>query len=284
MNEKIPIIKPYQKLKIAWDILICLVIVFFLFIIPLQISFNFEFEEESLHYLETKKIHHSTAHFIVFIPEILLIIDTFLKLITGYYENGIVITSKRKILHHYIKKSFVFDLLAYSPLIIHNITSIYGSQQIILNILQLLMFFKIPRVQIVLKNFEEMISLEGKNDYFLNIFILAFKLIFFTHLIACIWHSWAYYDDSPDNITWLDVSNVRGLNWMARYSYSLYWAVTVLVAIGGLEKIGPQNPSELFLGVLIMVASACVYAYSLNLMRVFFDQMNKKDHTHRFFL
>ena len=70
---------------------------------------------------------------------------------------------------------------------------------------------------------------------------------------------------------------------MIRYSYSLYWAVTILVAIGGFEKIGPQNPSELFLGVLIMVTSACVYAYSLNMMRFFFDQMNKKDHVHRLF-
>ena len=173
----------------------------FFYLLPLQLSFDFNYDEEIEHFLDKLHISHSVAKFLAFVPEFLLIIDTLLKFITGYYENGLVITNKAKICHHYLKKGLIFDILAYCPIIAHSFLKMWTPGIFILRIFQLLMFFKIRRVQIVLQNFQEMISLEGKTDYLLSIFIIAYEIAFFTHIMACIWHGWAYYELSTE-ITW----------------------------------------------------------------------------------
>ena len=72
------------------------------------------------------------------------------------------------------------------------------------------MFFKIFRVQTVLNIFQEMISLDGKKTYILSILVLAYEIIYFIYIIACLWHGWAYYDDN--NETWIVLLNEGGRN------------------------------------------------------------------------
>lgn len=283
LENNIPVILPYQKIKIIWDIFILLSIIWFFFVLPLEISFHLDWEDDLTHYLERKGFSYKIAHFLVIIPEIMIIIDTFLKLITGYYENGVVIKDKIKIIHHYFHKTFLFDLIAYLPLILHSLLKNQDSNSEIsfLKILQLLLFFKIPRVQTVLKNFQEMISLKGQNDHILSIFILGFKLIFFTHIIACIWHAFSYYSDPTMSITWLDISSLRGSSWIERYSHSMYWSAGCVFAIGGSERNGPNNNSEFIFAVFVYLTSGFFYAFSINMIREIFIDFNKKNRVYK---
>jgi len=81
-----------------------------------------------------------------------------------------------------------------------------------LKIVQLMMFSKIKRIRIIISNFEEMISLEGQNDYILSLIRLFMQIIFFTHIIACIWHGTAIYN-TVSRITWLDYSHTTEMTW-----------------------------------------------------------------------
>ena len=283
MDETLPVIKPFQKFKVIWDLLILFIIGGFFFLIPMQLCFDFDYEQE----LQTmiagvSGIPDSTAKFFVLAPELCLIIDTLLKFITGFYENGLVITDKHHIVVHYLKHGAIFDLLSYCPIFAQ---SVQHGATLSLKILQFLVFCKMKRVQIIINNFKEMISLSGKNDYILSLITLTIQIIFFCHINACIWHMIAYYYPSHQNsITWLDSSHTKSLPWASRYYYSLYWAVSVMVTIGFGEKVSPQNELELGFGVLIYLSSALFFGYTINAMREIFDEMSKHAKQYKFYL
>lgn len=280
LDSHIPVIKPFQKVKVFWDILILLTIVTFFFIVTLQLSFGFNYEQEYHDFLENYHIFSSaTIRFLTLFPELLLIFDTLLKFITGYYENGLVITNKREIIHHYLKKGLFFDILSYFPIIMQ---SIFHETGMVLKILQLLLFCKLKRVQIIVNNFKEMISLNGKNDYILSLIILTFQIFFFCHISACIWHGVAFYYPLERN-TWLEYAHISGFSWSNKYYYSLFWAVSAMVTVGFGEKISPQNNAELIVGVMILLSSSLVLGFTLNSMREIFDEMSKHKKAYKYF-
>ena len=246
----------------------------------MQLSFGFNYEEELHAFFESHELHENVSSFLIMIPELLLIMDSLLKFITGYYENGLVIIDKNEIVHHYLRKGLIFDLLSYCPIILQ---SLMHNTSLGLKILQLLVFCKLKRVQLIMHNFREMISLNGKNDYILGLIILTFEIIFFCHINACVWHSVAYYYPVEGN-TWLDYSNVKNFPWSTKYYYSLFWAVSVMVTIGFGEKVSPQNNTELMIAVLIFLSSALFFGYTINCMREIFDEMAKHEREYKFVL
>ena len=206
--------------------------------------------------------------------------DTFLKFFTGYYENGIVITEKTHIIKHYVKKGLILDLLSYCPILAQTILHQTG---LTTQLLQFLVFCKLKRVKIIIQNFQEMISFNGKHDYILSLIILTFKIIFFCHLNACIWHSVAYYFPSDDHQNWIDFCGIRNLVWTSQYYYSLFWSISVLVTVGFGEKIRPQNDTELIVSSAILLISALFFGYTINAMREIFDDMAKNEKNYKFF-
>ena len=268
-------IKPFQKIKVIWDVVILVIIVGFFFIIPMQLSFDFYYEIEFEELLEHYHFHHNLSSFLVFLPEFCLIIDTLLKFNTGYYENGLVITHRKHIIKHYLKNGIIFDMLSYCPIFIQSLTR---NSNFSFKVLQILVFCKSKRIQIIINNFKEMISLRGKHDYIISFIILTFEIIFFCHLNACLWHFVAYYYPSTqETITWLDSSHTRGLPWPTRYFYSLYWSVSVMVTIGFGEKVSPQNNVELLVGIFIFLGSALFFGYTINVIREISNEITKNE-------
>lgn len=272
IEEHIPVIKPDQKFKVLWDIVIFFIILFYFFIIPLQLGFDFIQEESVLEHLLSFGINHHLAEVVVFFPEFLLIVDSLLKFITGYYENGLVVTSKAHIVKHYIKKGLIFDLLSYCPVIFQSLSH---QSTLSLKLLQLLMFLKIKRIKIIVGNFQEMISLKGQDDHILSLLKMLLQIIFFAHLSACIWHSVAYYNHSQPN--WLECSQIKDSDLLTRYFHSFFWAVSCLVTIGFGDKTGPQNNVEFFCATVIFLISSIYFGYNINCMREILDLMNKKE-------
>ena len=212
------------------------------------------------------------------IPEILLVIDTLLKFITGYYENGLVITSKSHIISHYLKKGLIFDLLSYCPVIMQSILM----DNYAIRFLQLFMFLKLKRMKIIVSNFQEMISLNGQNDYILSLLRILLQIVFFSHLTACIWHSVAYYPANENN--WLEATGIKDLDWSSRYFYSMFWSVSVLVTVGSGGKITPQNDLEMIIATVILLISALFFCYTINYIKDIFDMMSKKEKEYKFLL
>ena len=248
----------------------------------MQICFDIFYEDEIEEVLHKYQLSSTLSGFLVFLPELMLIIDTFLKFITGFYEDGVVIVEKSEIATHYLKKGLIFDLFSYFPIIVQgvmrkNYPYIFDMYGIFIKILQLLMFFKIKRVRTAISNFEEIIVSNGRHDFILNGFRLIYVILFVTHLNACIWHAVAYFNTYEHILTWLDYSNLKESYWTTRYLYSFYWALSMIGSIGFGEKISPQNNMETILGGFILLNSIFLFGYFINTMKQILDMMTKQE-------
>ena len=251
----------------------------------MQLSFDIYYDEQFELYAHSKHYTPTAIQFILMIPEVIMITDTMLKFITGYYENGVIILSKEKIIKKYLKKGLIFDILSYCPILIQGFykDKVFNNSStgLLLKGLQLLVFCKMKRINALLRNFEDVIVINGKHDYLLNLVRVCFRIVFVAHINACIWHSIAYYNDGE--YTWLLAGKLIDATWVSRYWNSLYWAVSVMVTLGVADKMSPQNNVELFFGVAILLVSAFIFGYTLNSMKQIFDLMSKNESEFKFF-
>ena len=264
--------------------MVLFIILAFFIIIPLQLSFDFFYDDTFENYAESIHLSHSLSKLLIILPDVLLIIDSTLKMITGYYENGLIVMNKKKILKKYITHTLIFDILSYLPIFLQVglkdlIVSLH--LEVILRVFQFLMYAKAKRIHTIIDTFEEISSLKGKRDHIISLIRLAFWIFFICHINACIWHGIAYFTDN--NVTWLDMSELRDSNDFERYIHSLYWAVSVMVTMG-LVNISPQNPLEICTAILIYLISAFYYGYSLNTIKEIFDDMSRKHKEYKFFI
>ena len=279
LGSFIPTIRPDKKLKIAWDLVIILIIGLYFYIIPMQLSFDMFYDDELEYFFHKHHLNQTLANFLVIFPEMLLITDTLLKFITGFYENGIVIEDKISIVHHYLKNGIIFDILSYLPVLAQSIVKkIFPEFGEILKFFQLLMFFKIKRVKTAIFNYEEIIASNGKHDFLLSFCKMMYVIIFITHLNACIWHAIAFF--GAEN-TWLDYFGFREDHWTERYIYSIYWAISMMATIGFGEKISPRNTIECIVGGIILIISVLVFGYCINSMKQLLDMMSVQENEYK---
>jgi potassium voltage-gated channel Eag-related subfamily H protein 7 len=231
----------------------------YFFILPMQLSFDFFYDIEFEIFCENQNIDDSLSKFIVWLPEMILIIDTLLKFISGFYENGVMVIEKKHIIEHYLKKGLLFDLLAYLPVLTHSFL-IYYVNGTIIKLFQMLMFCKVKRVAIALSTFQEIISSNGKGEYMIGAVRLLLMILFITHLNACAWHAIAYFSD--DNQNWLSSANLMTSSWKNRYLMSFFWAISLFGSMG-FGKITPQNDNEYEIGICIVLVSTMLFGYSL---------------------
>ena len=207
-------------------------------------------------------------------------------MITGYYENGLIVMNRNKIFHKYIRKTLLYDILSYLPLILQvALKNLFVSTntQIILKIFQFLMYAKAKRIHTIINTFEEIIALKGKRDHIISILRLSFWIFFICHINACIWHGIAYYQ-SDDIVSWLVTANLKQNNSPDKYLHSLYWAVSVMVTMGYQEQISPQTNTETLIAIIILLVSAILFGYSMNVIREIFDEISKTHRKHKFII
>ena len=252
----------------------------------MQLFFDIFYDDELEKAFQYTNMNHYLIKFIIMLPEIFLIIDTLLKFITGFYENGIVVTKKSEIFAHYLHKGLLFDILSYFPVIMQgiirtNFPEQFENHPIIIKELQLLMFFKVKRVQIAISNYEEIIASKGNRGIMLSFFRLLYVVLFVTHINACLWHGIAYYNPDESVETWLDGSNLRGEYWLIKYVYSFYWAITSVATIGYGEKVSPQNNLEIMLGSFIVIISLLLTCFCINSTKLIFDAISKQENEYK---
>ena len=275
---------PDRKAKVFWDTLIIFIICIFFCIIPLQLCFDIFYDDEFEIIFEEHHMSYHLSVFVVSLPDILLIIDTLLKFITGFYEDGVVIVEKSKIFKHYLKKGLLFDILSYFPVIIQgimrkNYPGYFEHHNFAIKVCQLLMFFKIKRVKTALLNFEEIITSHGGHDYILKIFRLIFVIFFIAHLNACLWHGVAYFNPNKNAITWLDFFGLKDEYWFVRYLHSLSWSLSM--ATLNRNELIPQTNFETGVSMIILMISLLLFGYSLNSMKIIHDLMKKQENENK---
>lgn len=246
----------------------------------MQLAFDMFYDDE-FQIIFNQYFNVKFTNFLIMIPEILLILDSLMKLITGFYENGVVVTDKTIIVHHYLKNELIYDIFSYIPSLMQGLLKeIFPNFNMILKFFQFLMFFKIKQMKTALSNYEEIIVSNGKRDFFLKIMKIIYVIIFIAHMNACIWHSIAYFYPSDDCCTWLDFNGLKEASKVSRYIYSFYFAITI--GFGG--NITPQNEFECIFSAIILLISLQMFGYCVNSMKSIFDMVLKQENDYKYIL
>jgi putative effector of murein hydrolase LrgA (UPF0299 family) len=102
--SRIPTIEPSSKFKLIWDFLLGIVLIVYFFFIPVHIAIN-----EPIHILITQELGYALHVFMA--------IDIVLSMNTAYFEKGVNMFDKRKILIYYLKNYLWSDVVSQLPLL-----------------------------------------------------------------------------------------------------------------------------------------------------------------------
>ena len=260
------LLHPYQNIRLFWDILHLLLIVFWFFYIPAMIAIV--------------ELYQSDYPF-SFYTVIFLLFDMLLNFNTSYFKNGVQETKRSKIFSNYIATRFYYDLVTILPLAIDMIFD-YSMQTDnfrkfhVIHILKFLFFLKISTFQEISNRILEKFLLKEKFQNILALLKVFFVSILVAHLFACFWYLTAEISVLTSQDSWIIKAGLIDSSWNLKYLYSIYWAFVTMMTVG-YGDITPQNEIEVIVCMISVVLGCGVYAYNINSIGMILQDLNKEN-------
>jgi len=255
--KEIPILKSNSNIKLIWDSLILLLAIFEFMMISLELTFSMSFEIE----FQTG-IFFKLGSFLFFLINILMNFNT------TYYEYGVAVKSRKKIVLNYLKTTFPYDFLSLFFLIPNIVHSLDYPSLSIFSIGFLLIYKTLNKI---IENLEETYELSG--DFF-DLCSLLFKTLCIAHILACCWHAIGFFL-AEGHSSWLNIDRFIDLNWNQRYLVSLYWAFTTMCTVG-YGDITPQNSAEMGYCCFVMLIGTFGLGYCVNSVGILLSRIQEK--------
>ena len=259
---------PDKKIRLLWDTLIGLILVFQIIYIPIYVSFTQEHEADA------------SPGQGAFIAEkticILFFFDIFFSFVTGYYKKGVYVDDKKKIAKHYLRRQFFLDLI---PLIFLVMVFWDGRSKFF----SLVFFFiNIAKIRKIFSKIEETFHLHLKFSSLLRLFKLASLILFLSHIAACSWHMLAVLEISysPDQLTWLHNYDLMNEDIPHRYVISFYYSIVTIVTVG-YGDIVPQNSTERIFSSCLILVGCGTFGYCLSNLGSIFMEISMEENKYK---
>ncbi|CAD8080266.1 unnamed protein product [Paramecium sonneborni] len=240
---------PDGSMKMLWDLLCLLLVIYEMITIPFLISFEIEISQIFSRV--------STAIFVF---------DILLNFNTGVYLEGKLNICRKAILREYISFWFWIDFISTFPydIIMDESSSLVQSAKLIrllkfLRFIKVLKLIRLAKLKKIIDKFDEILSIKPGVAAIVNFCKLFFFVLFFAHVLGCIFHYLAQYEPSDDS--WL--GDIYFSDWSIRYVNSLYWGIATMTTVG-YGDISPQTPQERLIGILLLLIACGGFAFTMN--------------------
>lgn len=176
----------------------------------------------------------------------------------GYYELGIKVMKRKRIIINYLTGWFIFDIIASFPyqytlelIFTTNPDSSMNSLSVapkLLRMIKIVKFLRILRLLRVLKlkrvlyKIDEYLITDQLSALFDGLKLLAVILLI-NHMMACIFYYIGTFDNKYDPHNWINASGLGGYSNIDTYIMTFYWAFTTMAGVG-YGDIVPQSSSE----------------------------------------
>lgn len=278
---KIIIFHPESIPRMAWDILLLVLIIYQALTVPYFICFNDS-------YTKALSALDMVMSFIFFF-------DILICFNTGFYSKGSLVMKRRPIAFEYLKLWFWIDAIATFPYnwVIEGITlessqntssSIYTAPKIlrivrIFRFLRILRLLRLAKLKKILIKIEDYIASNTLANFFLFVRLLS-MVFFIAHWTACFWFLIGSQDTISHPITWVIIAGIQDSTSYEQYITSLYWAFTTIATVG-YGDITPITLNEKLFAMMTMIMSSGVFAYTVGSIGSLISKQNATENTYR---
>ncbi|KAL4488797.1 hypothetical protein ABPG72_016450 [Tetrahymena utriculariae] len=249
-----PTFNPYSIYKMVWDLFMLFLVLFFFVSIPLILSTGDEFED-------------LFGEFPYFVLSIILVIDAFINMNTGYYRNGALVQSKYFVFRNYAKKLLVIDVVGIIPIFIYTI-----SPSSTLKGFLFLYLIKYKSITKIFKRLELRLDLKSSLLNLIALLKLLLTVLFIAHIFA---NFWLFLARINPNQNWLTSTKLKTETWSEQYVVAYYYITVTMVTVG-YGDITPANLTEVFFAVVTILLACGVFAYSVNAIGFILDEINRE--------
>lgn len=272
---------PESLPRMAWDILMLVLIIYQALTVPYFICFNDTYTKALI--------------LLDMIMSFIFFTDIVICFNTGFYYKGSLVMKRRAIAWEYLKMWFWIDVVASFPYnwVIEGITldtaqnaspSIYTAPKIlriirIFRFLRILRLLRLAKLKKILIKIEDYIASNTLANLFLFIRLLA-MVFFIAHWTACFWFLIGSQDMLSHPITWVINAGIIDAPIFEQYITSLYWAFTTIATVG-YGDITPVTLNEKLFAMMTMIMSSGVFAYTVGSIGSLISKQNAMENTYR---
>jgi hypothetical protein len=253
------IIHPESFLKVIWDILSMIFIVYQSIMVPFKISFNF--------------VSPYSLGMFELIQDFYFIADILVSLNSGFYSKGFIILTRKEIILDYLRLWFWLDVAASFPYPLVISPEAYfhleDSGNIkALNLLRFLKFMRMMRILRLLRIFKLKKLFVHFEDYLMSdtiTLILQFSkllliCLFIAHLGGCFWFYLGYSEFQEYGRSWIINAQIVDADVYVQYIHSLYYYIVTMFQVG-YGDITPVTRNEKLFAMFNMLLACGVFAY-----------------------
>lgn len=246
LNPPKNLLLPHQPFRLIWDMAGLLLILVDAVLLPLSLAWDVGIEPTE------NDVGTWINCFSFFLALIFWSTDVLIQFNTGYYHNGRLVMSRRRIALQYTKTWLLFDILLIS---LDVATAVYqfgmsesgGASLLrsmralrVLRAFRLLRLLKMSRLSAVI---EEASIAAGRQWLVLVVAIVntTLTILICAHVLACFWF-WIGRDRfEKREISWIELSQAESVSGPIQYMHALQWILTppaplVVAADSGLER------------------------------------------------
>lgn len=265
------LIDPKSRWKKYWDMTMSCMIIYSVFIDPIRLTFP-ELDYEFYTYIDV-------------LFDFFFITDIIFNFFIPYYEKGLLIKNKTKIILNYLARWFVFDFISSLPFsLVVMIMSNFGNKSSLLGLKNLL---KISRIYRMIKwtsifrliKFAKLRSSKSKFDpdleedtAMIRILKFVFLFIILLHICSCLW----IYIGTPTEYqqqTWIYNNYLEDAQPHEVYTASLYFNLVTIYTIG-YGDIRPYTFWERFYNCFFMSIALILFSFSITSLSTIFERYN----------
>ncbi len=234
--------------------------------IPLFVSFDLDLSDNHIR-------NFSLSPLIVTIQNTaisLISLDIFFNFFIGYYEKGLFIRNRGKILSHYLSGDFWLDSLSLFFLIF----SLFSNESPYYSLIFMINLLKLNKIR---KKLIFFFDNRGKRAFLARISWLSFTIIFLSHLFSCTWYiiarlelSWDSYAD-----TWIHKQSLFYDHWQIKYVFAFYYSIVTIVTVG-YGDVTPSNTIERICSCFFILIGCITFGYCINCIGLIFAEISEE--------
>ncbi|KAL3659666.1 hypothetical protein V7S43_015341 [Phytophthora oleae] len=185
-----------------------------------------------------------------YVCEALFLVDFYVKLTTGFYQDGNLVYDLQQSRRRYLKSlEFAIDVLAAIPF-----GTVPVQLPVSMMVLEVHKVLRVYRFPIYLSNVDDLYI---RHFEFLKLAKLLAGVVLLSHYIACIRFSFGYDEHGTNH--WLPSPPEHSASYQTQYLMSMFWAFGLLTGL--FEGELPHSINEFFFTIAVAICGFSVFMY-----------------------